>query len=134
MARKKRVYLMRDRLVDLINEAKDEYPTIPHVNCCKPTFAYYLADHLIANGVIVPPCKVGDTVYVIVQDSGIWEFEVRAAQMTVGVNGQGIDWMKWCFVCKDAIQFKGDDIGKTVFLTREEAEQAMKGENHAEIH
>lgn len=56
---------MLDRLVDLINEAKDEYPTIPSVNCCKPTFAYYLANRLLADGAIVPPCKVGDTVYVI---------------------------------------------------------------------
>lgn len=54
---------MRDRLVDLINEAKDEYPTIPPVNCCKPTFAYYLADRFLANGGILPLCKVGDTVW-----------------------------------------------------------------------
>lgn len=38
---------MRDRLKDLIEEWY-----------ANPT-TKYLADHLIANGVIVPPCKVG---------------------------------------------------------------------------
>lgn len=110
---------MRDRLIELLR-----VPIYPKEGADP---AEVVADYLLDSGVIMPPCKVGDTVYVIVQDSGIWEFEVRAAQMTVGVNGQGTDWMKWCFVCKDAIQFKGDDIGKSVFLTREEAEQALKG-------
>ena len=30
--------------------------------------------------------------------------------------------------------FPWDSVGKTVFLTREEAEQALKGEHNAEIH
>ena len=30
-----------------------------------PADVEYVADYLIANGVIVPPCKVGDTVYVL---------------------------------------------------------------------
>lgn len=116
---------MRDRLKKLILESE----ILCHT-CGESTDSYcaeYLAEYLIENGVIVPPCKVGDTVYVIVQDSGIWEFEVRAAQMTVGVNGQGAVWMRWCFVCADTIRFKDEDIGKSVFLTREEAEQALKG-------
>ena len=108
--------LMRDRLVALINEAKDEYPTIPSVNCCKPTFAYYLANHLLANGVIVPPCKVGDMIYALNYDrNGYVPLKVTSRESLVR-------WMD------------EDQFGNTLFITREEAERALKGEHHAEIH
>ncbi len=45
---------MRDRLVELIKDSVDG---------CANYWAQLIADNLIANGVIVPPCKVGDTVY-----------------------------------------------------------------------
>ena len=49
---------MRERLIELIAESalKGDYTYIPDV-----------ADYLLENGVIVPPCKVGDTLYVISQ-------------------------------------------------------------------
>lgn len=126
---------MRDRLVELINEAKDEYPTTPSVNCCKPTFAYYLANRLLANGVIVPPCKVGDIVLYMVTPGGrIHEKKVLGSASVVGLNLRDEIWMKHSFTCESALVFNEDDIGKTVFLTREEAEQALKGEHHAEIY
>ena len=46
----------RERLIELIQNA---------VNGCARHWAEIIADYLLANGVIVPPCKVGDTVYVI---------------------------------------------------------------------
>jgi hypothetical protein len=125
---------MRDRLVDLINEAKDEYPTIPSVNCCKPTFAYYLANLLLANGAIVPPRKVGDIVYMVTPGGRIHEKKVLGSASVVGLNLRDEIWMKHSFTCESALVFNEDDIGKTVFLTREEAERALKGEHHAEIH
>ena len=48
----------RDMLINLIINAKHEDPETG-------SFTEFLADYLIANGVICPPCKVGDTVYVI---------------------------------------------------------------------
>jgi hypothetical protein len=118
---------MRDRLVDLINEAKDEYPTIPSVNCCKPTFAYYLANRLLANGAIVPPRKVGDIVYMVTPGGRIHEKKVLVSKSVVGSNLCDEIWVKHSFTCESALVFNEDDIGKTVFLTREEAEQALKG-------
>ena len=46
----------RERLSELIHSSQYEYDG---------TKAWYeqCADYLLANGVIVPPCKVGDTVY-----------------------------------------------------------------------
>ncbi len=49
---------MRDRLASLLSEAEglvnNDLPTVEQI-----------ADYLIEHGVIVPPCKVGDTVYCI---------------------------------------------------------------------
>lgn len=48
---------MRDRLIELL---KHEFGT---------KVSEITADYLLANGVIVPPCKVGDTIYCIWQYS-----------------------------------------------------------------
>lgn len=45
---------MRERLIEMIQNS---------VGGCARYWAEVIADHLLANGVIVPPCKVGDTVY-----------------------------------------------------------------------
>ena len=114
---------MRDRLVALINEAKDEYPTIPTVNCCKPTFAYYLADHFLANGVIVPPVKMRQTIYSIERGitnvfvGEVYEICMRREAVLFRATRKGYF----------TLVFTADDIGKTVFFTSEEAEQALKG-------
>lgn len=51
----------KERLVQLI---------IDSVNGCARNWAEVIADHLLANGVIVPPCKVGDDVWVIDYECG----------------------------------------------------------------
>lgn len=84
-----------------------------------------IADHLIANGVIVPPCKVGQTVYVISQmrDKRILPF-INTYEVTSIEIGK-----KKCVVYHKMDGYikiiKQDDFGKTVFLTREEAEKAL---------
>lgn len=68
------------------------------------------ADYLLEHGVIVPPCKVGDTVYQI-DTERIYESKVRT--IIYGTSN---------------IAFDERAIGKIVFLTREEAERALKGQ------
>lgn len=76
---------------------------------------------------VVPPCKVGDTLYVISQtrDKRILPFinEYKATSIKLG--------KKKCVVYHEVDGyikiFKQDDFGKTVFLTREEADKALKG-------
>lgn len=106
---------MRDRLVALIND-------VVH-----PCHAGALADYLVSNGVIVPPCKVGDTVYMVTPGGRIHEKKVLGSASVVGLNLCDEIWMKHSFTCESALVFNEDDIGKTVFLTSEEAEQALKG-------
>ena len=92
-----------------------------------------IADHLIANGVMVLPCKIGDKVYVnyiygrnkIITDSQM----VCSIKQTVGVNDESY----WKVCVKQVIEkgyivyheYTEDDFGKTVFLTREEAEASL---------
>ena len=81
-----------------------------------------LADYLIANGVIVPPVKVGQSVWCIVE---VFDYlmEGRVRRFTVGENWINI----YCGVKGYYEQVYSDrDIGKTVFLTPEEAEAMLK--------
>lgn len=73
-----------------------------------------LADHLIDNGVIVLPCKIGDTVY-------------RVCKKKYDVDGYGMQWVEdWGIVTNAFSLGMFYEIGKTVFLTREAAEAALK--------
>jgi len=76
------------------------------------------------------PCKVGDTLYVPCVNS-VMETKVDCIQLKVGVvvftkniNKHGFENHHW---------FRESDIGKTVFLTREEAEKALKGAENENI-
>lgn len=101
----------RDRLIELIQSAVDG---------CARHWAEVIADKLLANGVIVPPVKVGDTVYeheYSVCDTdvgGFWTEEVVPTQV------RGIA------VLTEYDYHTLDNFGKTVFLTREEAEAALE--------
>ena len=110
----------RDRLIKLIINAKRDDPETGN-------FTEHLADYLIANGVIVSPCKVGDLVYVIRRKEkrnkgGYWNaicFTKKVMQTAIKDGTAYID-------CKRATKTDFSLIGKTVFLTREEAEQVLE--------
>ena len=79
-----------------------------------------LADHLIANGVVVPPCKVGDTVYEFGCDDPFEDpLDLYVVESTV--SGIAI------FTSEDLHNM--NCLGKTVFLTKEEAEAKLKEMN-----
>lgn len=70
------------------------------------------------------PCKVGDTVYVIESIAGEEKIiQDHVETMGIGYYADGINIYQW-----DGVKTDGyfEDFGKTVFLTREEAEQALK--------
>ena len=94
---------MKDRLIDLIHGSDLSLDSVR------------LADHLIANGVIVLLCKVGDTVYQVDSEK-IYELEVFDISIVKGKP----------YYETESIDFDEDAIGKSVFLTREEAEKKLK--------
>ena len=83
-----------------------------------------VADFLLSNGVIVPPVQVGATVYCtdsyrhLIKPLEIIGFEVDYTKRICKYYCSGGDYTPaW---------FNPAEIGKTVFLTREEAEKALK--------
>jgi hypothetical protein len=73
---------------------------------------------------VVLPCKVGDAVYYPFAGRVI---EKRVSKYTeILRKSECVD--KWyCVEFSDDETFDEEDVGKTVFLTQKEAEQALKG-------
>lgn len=127
---------MRDRLIELLTqqicrpcvECKyyDAELKRPREYCA----AESRADHLLADGWIRPPCKVGDTVYKVVNDKRVkrpYECEVVGFWFSKDENCNNahlVRYVNGVFDCSFSVPFT--DFGKTVFLAKEEAEQALK--------
>ena len=105
----------RERLIELIQNS---------VNGCARHWAEIIADYLLANDVIVPTVKVGQTVYVPSGDEAtdwIDEYKVKYFYCSSkGINRYYIE----CGTMGN--NFRPKDIGKTVFLTKEEAEEELR--------
>ena len=74
---------------------------------------------------VVLPCKVGDAVYEVTSRKTISEYRVKAIRVELFCTF--IEWdIAAGFVDKSIFGVPVDEIGKTVFLTREEAEKALE--------
>lgn len=116
---------MRDRLIKLIlNTPVLKFPSGSRAQGKTYQTAQNVADHLLTNGVIVPPVSVGQTVYVVSRYyGGLWRIhECRVFELTI--------YEKHIFmrlVDRDYnFGIEISEIGKTVFLTKEEAETALE--------
>ena len=69
------------------------------------------------------PCKVGDTVYVPTRVL-VSEFKITA--IFCDIHGTYFYWLFYCGIYERTSGFSERDIGKTVFLTREEAEKKLE--------
>lgn len=75
--------------------------------------------------VVVLPCKVGDTLYEVTGRKTISEYRVKAIR--VELFCVFIEWeIEKGFVWQSLAGITQNEIGKTVFLTREEAEAALE--------
>lgn len=127
----------RERLIELCKKANKEWLEKEYNGETKKSISTYVADYLLDNGVIVPPCKVGDKVYVIEQ-CGCYSTNyaekchkrqencntkkyLRVVALPAISGGKCLKLFERPF--KKEWIFK---VGKTVFLTREEAEKALK--------
>lgn len=73
---------------------------------------------------VVLPCKPGDTVYEVTSRKTISEYRVKAIRVELFCTF--IEWdIVAGFVDKSIFDVSVNEIGKTVFLTREEAEKAL---------
>ena len=71
------------------------------------------------------PCKVGDTVYVPTRNF-ISELRITLISVDTSNGAMYFSWMLNTGIYPNLDGFSGYEIGKTVFLTREEAEKKLK--------
>lgn len=69
------------------------------------------------------PCKVGDTVYVPTRN---FVSELRITMVSVNMHEAYFSWMLNSGIYPNLDGFHGYELGKTVFLTREEAEKKLE--------
>lgn len=113
----------KERLVALINEAQIECDDNYGM-----THSGQMADFLLDNGVILPPVRVGDTVHTNSSMRG-WYYRAKnrpysAKVVFIGING-GNGFFNVAFEDGNMLQFNFSDLGRTVFLSREEAAAAL---------
>jgi hypothetical protein len=112
----------RERLIEILLDGAtftDEYKNTARMQ------AEYAADHLLANGVIVPPCKVGDITYILDYEvNNHLESKLRGIAPSVVeaivIEDEGV-WIE-----NEHAKYHITSFGETIFLTKEDAEKALK--------
>lgn len=113
---------MKERLIELIR-------SVPITDKTYPEYIEAVADKLIDNDVIVPPCKVGKTLYFLynrpyadkpdltprIYKTTDWYFEVDKTGIVINTSDIHSFNKQYDYY-----------LGKTVFLTQEEAEKALE--------
>jgi len=134
------VNIIKERLIELLHQAEIEWisngiKTIEYalkedLICQIQTRQEFIVDYLLKNGVIVPPCKVGDTVYeALTKVNHIRSNKVVGFHLGKFPNVLGHKRKEYlvCYSDYSLTHINIEKFGKTVFLTKKEAEQALKG-------
>jgi hypothetical protein len=110
-----------NKLAELIKQAKSKM--YGKTFTCALERNMFVADYLLANGVIVPPCKVGDIVYTI------FEGDIEALKIIYAKTEESTESIRKYYDAENKflkMPFADCHIGKSVFLTKEEAEEKLK--------
>lgn len=127
----------RERLVELLNEATFGVNVHTLADHLSRETIDRVAEYLMANNVVVLPCNIGDTVYYINQYSDIYlhknfVYEAKVARMVITKDNE----IALVIHIKDEhglTEFPNvKDFGKTVFLSKAEAENVLKERNNAD--
>jgi hypothetical protein len=121
---------MRDRLVELLSDIPcnaESWSAVCDGRCqefddldrCQID---RVADHLIENGVVVPPCSLHQTLWEITWNKRIEQCKVSSLTQ----KADGSFKIRISPKCSGVYEITPDKIGKTVFLTKSEAERTLK--------
>ena len=110
---------MRDRLMELIDRSKS-------FESRGLELLENQADYLLENGVIVLPCKPGAEIYF----AGIESGEILKGKLIKFSFEEDHIWFNCQYSHWLAYWHPIEDFGVRVFVTREEAEQAMKEQSN----
>lgn len=116
---------MRERLIEILKGFRT--PICEGLNFKLPDVEA-IADHLLSEGVIVPPIEIGQKVWYI---KGGYYNSVNARPREIEITEINKKWhgkiLEWGFIA-NSTRYRFSSIGKTVFLTKEEAEKALAEE------
>jgi hypothetical protein len=112
---------MRDRLIELIQDS---------VGGCAKNWAETIADHILAAGIVTPPCKAMQTVFFatrVCDKEGEEKYDTLEGEcISFSLQNEGL-WAYCRYKCGLTYwHLVEQDFGKTVFFTREEAEKALE--------
>ena len=115
---------MRDRLIELLDK-------VQHTHLGKEYIERFgtIADYLLENGVIVPPMNIGQQCLILGYDFGERKECVKQCRVSCVTQKKNSSFAIRISETKYSAthNFTPDDIGKTVFLNKEEAEAKLKG-------
>lgn len=118
----------REKLIELL-EKSIRYADENHGSRPKEgLFCGLMADNLLANGVIVPPCKVGYTAYHLTTVDTLEELNVAEIFKGAVCSITRDEKNTWIFCRYDNglnFYYTERDIGVKLFFSREEAEKAF---------
>ena len=103
---------MRDRLIELISQ-------VQYMGGLEGR----LADYLLKNGVIVPPCYIGQEIWYIRNHGRI---EIIKGKVSMIQQKADKSWKIRITVNSSVWDFTPNEIDTQYFLTREEAERALE--------
>ena len=106
----------REQLIKLINQKVDNLFFK----------AEELADHLLANGVIVPMCHIGQPIWYICEHVYAGTVEIEEGKISMIQQKADKSWKFRITVNSSVWDFTPDKIGTRYFLTKEEAEAKLK--------
>ena len=69
---------------------------------------------------VVLPCKIDDDVYINLFGRTLYATVISISELASTPTYKAMHGIRLCYI------FKADDVGRTVFLTREAAEEALK--------
>jgi hypothetical protein len=101
--------MSKERLVELLTKTMDEQYEKRQLITPQHT-----ADYLLVNGVIVPPCKVGDRIW---QTDGVRIYESSVHEITYTAS-------KTIYITENIV-FDETAIGESIFLTRSQAKAKL---------
>ena len=114
---------MKNKLIELLLDCDKAHEVLDCFNDrrTKKQTAELLADYLITNCVLVPPCKIGDEVW--------FNTYKNSATVCVGIQPHKVDAIDVNIICDTSslapVTISRTRFGKDVFLSREEAEEAL---------
>lgn len=126
---------MREKMIELLRKASENNYLMHYdlSDLCDSWSgcAERMADYLLDNGVVMLPCKIGETVYSV---ENVWNGRKTEKKVVTRIidriAGNELNPLYMVSTNPYEIHYLPSEFGKTVFLSKEEAEKALERSNH----